>query len=237
MPLYNPNFNQAQNNLQTSFNRAQNANSARSRDTAAARVRSRLASQNRGQINSIQNAGTRNMGLQNSYLNQQRNTNMNAQATGVADVEENYRKGETDAATAMGNIATAQGGLQQGIGELGIADVKNKNEATRIGYEGDKVKNDYSLGQEENRIANLKTLETGRANRQKELTDFYKAFAESGATISESDAFNRRFNDLITRLYGSQGLTAGAGDPEDAPVSTPTSPGAGFNKSTDIQIG
>ena len=205
-------FTQANQNLGTAFSQAQNSVSARSRDTAAARVRARMANQNRGEITAIQNAGNRNMGLMNARLAAQGRANQAALATGLADVEKAYADNQLAAAQAMGNIATAQGGVQKSIGELGIGE---KNAATSA----EDVANRLRLGLGEQDIERAKLEETKQAARKKELLDWYNSFASTGATVSESPAFNARFNELITALFGAQGLTAAPADNVTSTVS------------------
>jgi len=207
-------YDQGQQNLQTAFGQAANTASARSRDTAAARVRSRLSNTNRGQINAINNAGTRNVGLQSARLNSQYRSNQNALATGLAGVEQDYRENQLTAAKTMGELAGTQ------------TDSANRFQ-TNVN-EGQEVANRLRIGLGNTETDRIKAAETERSNRLRELQDFYNAFVTSGATLSESEAFNRRFQDLITRMFGSQGLTAGGAD-ELPVVSTVGQPGVAGN--------
>lgn len=207
-------FDQANQNLQSSFEAVGNAVSPASLDTAAARVRARLANVNRGAVNTINQAGTRNVGATNALLNNQRETNQNALATGLADVQQNFTNQLLAAAQAQAGIAGQQGNLASTINQTGL------------GF------NQFGLNQElGTRAADLgdaQLTETTRANQQQELLDFFREFASSGATKSSSDAFNKRFQDLISQLFGTQGLDAGEGDktktpqiPAPAPAPTP----------------
>lgn len=219
-------FDTAQQNLQTAFQRAGDAVSARSRDTASARVRARTANQNRGQIDAIRRGGTgRNIGQQNQLIRAQQRAAASALATGIADVEEDFARRGLEAAVAQGNIAVGQGNLAQGITEAGIASNRQRVDEELGLREADTADRQLDIERE----LGIGELELGQSrleadieeSQREELLDFFDQFARTGATVSENEAFNTRFQELINNLLGEFGI-----EPPDVTQPAPDTPGA-----------
>ena len=222
-------YEQSQANLQASFDAAGNAVSAASRDTAAARVRARTANQTRGQVEAIRTAGGRNVGQQSALMEANRRASASALATGVADVEEAYAAKQLEAAGIQGTIATGQGTLANLLQQTGIAsNVAKANELIGImGAETDRlgVTGELELGKGELELGQAKLAEEERKARQEELLNFFTEFGRIGATESEQDIFNPKFQELINNLFGGLGIdlpSGGGGGGGDGTIPQPS---------------
>lgn len=182
-------FQKASNNLQPS---------AASLDTAAARVRSRLAGQFKANEqlarDRAQSVGRGVGGLVNQGLRRARADNTNALAQAFTDLELGFEDKKIDAARAATDLGTAQGGLGTALTDLAIRlDDINKSFELGQGELGIK-EGQLDLGREEL----IKTEEEGI---RRALIEVLGTFGEIGNT-QFSDGRDNIFDTIISRLFG-----------------------------------
>lgn len=205
----------------TAFNRAmstygQAASSAmpspQSRDTAAARVRARVAGQGQAMNNQLrqqsQQSGQMNTGRYDANMARAMAANQGALASGLADVEDNYQRQRMEGAGILSNIAQGYGGLGESIGglklggqrlaledrlgtgrlrlddRLGSGRLKLDTELGRgeLGLGRDRLNLDRELGSGQLDLGRQSLEETSTQNRRNSLSDLFNSFGTFGNT-------------------------------------------------------
>lgn len=195
---YQDYFTQSANTLNQAASNA--LPSIQSRDTAAARVRARLAANSRAIQSGLQDTlGGRNTGRLISGLNRNYADTQNALASGLADVENNYQTQRQQGAQVLSGIGQNQASLGTGLATA-------LDQEAQTGLAGQKISNEFNLGTEANRLRGLEIDTTRDIEEQRGLVDFLQAFGTFGNARGGTDAagqqFDTRLNELINQLLG-----------------------------------
>jgi hypothetical protein len=185
-PNYDPQyFQQAQNSFQQAAEAAMPTTQLR--DTAASRIRSRLAGAGAAQNMQLQDSfaarGRANSGAYQGAQMQQNAAQQGALATGLADNEMNYLKARQEGANVLRGVGEGYNALGKSSGDLQIAQQQaNTDQAFsegRLAVERGTLDENIQKRQAEQVIESLKTFgQYGNVAGQKNYSEFANAIKD-----------------------------------------------------------
>lgn len=205
-------FNQAQNTFQQA---AQNAlPSAQLRDTAASRIRARMAGAQNAQNQSLQDAyasrGRANSGAFQGDLLRSNAAGQSALATGLADNEANYLKAQQEGANILK-------GIGEGQASLGIAKNKALTDFGQLNIDDSRQRADEAF--------QTGTLDENATRRKFETAlEGLKTFGQYG-NVSGQQQYSA-FANALRSLFGQAGI-----DVPDFSTGAPPPTGGGITPS------
>ena len=215
MANYQDYNNQAQNTYSQAIQNAMP--SQQSFDSAAARVRSRIASRqnNLDRASMNQYAGTGNVGGYDYSRAVNKATTQNEYSTALTDLQNQF---EQQKQTGAGILNTAASGLANMGQNQYSTDVTRELGLGNIAQQKYSTDTSYNLGQQQIAQQKYATDLENQVNKQKALNELMQVFGQVGNIRAKSTgrgaAFDTNYTDLINQIFGAYGIDMSEiGDP------------------------